>query len=85
MGQVAIALNIIPSSPEVNLETVKMEISKKMKVQDAKIEPIGFGISRLRVLIIAPDSGSGDTDKIENEIRTVKGVENVEVESVTLI
>ena len=85
MGQVAIALNITPSSPEVNLENVKLEISKKMKVQDSKIEPIGFGISRLRILIIAPDAGGSDTDKIENEIHAVKGVENVEVESVTLI
>ncbi len=85
MGQVAIALNITPSSPEVNLENVKEEISKKMKVQDSKIEPIGFGISRLRLLIIAPDSAESDTDKIENEIRKVNGVENVEVESVTLI
>ncbi|HLE07977.1 MAG TPA: elongation factor 1-beta [archaeon] len=85
MGQVAIALNITPSSPEVNLENVKEEISKKMKVQDSKIEPIGFGISRLRLLIIAPDAGGSDTDKIENEIKSVKGVENVEVESVTLI
>ena len=85
MGQVAIALNIIPSSPEVNLEDVKEEIEKKMKVQDSKIEPIGFGISRLRLLIIAPDAGGSDTDKIENEIRSVAGVENVEVESVTLI
>ena len=85
MGQVAIALNIIPSSPEVSLENVKEEIEKKMKVQDSKIEPIGFGISRLRLLIIAPDAGGSDTDKIENEIRSVAGVENVEVESVTLI
>lgn len=83
MGQVAIALSVIPSSPEVNLEKVKEEISKKVKIQDAKIEPIGFGISRLRILVITPDSGG--TDKIENEIRSVDGVENVEVESVTLI
>ncbi len=85
MGQVAIALKITQSSPEVSLEKVREEISKKMKVQDSKIEPIGFGISRLRLMIIAPDAGGSDTDKIENEIRSVAGVENVEVESVTLI
>lgn len=85
MGQVAIALNIIPSSPEVNLENVRDEIGKKLKIQDSKIEPIGFGISRLRLMVIAPDAGGSDTDKIENEIKAVKGVENVEIESVTLI
>ena len=85
MGQVAIALNITPSSPEVKLENVRNEIGKNLKIQDSKIEPIGFGISRLRLLIIAPDAGGSDTDKIENEIRKVNGVENVEIESVTLI
>ncbi len=85
MGQVAIALNITPSSPEVNLEAVKEEIGKKLKIQDSIFVTFGVGISSLWLLIIAPDAGGSDTDKIENEIKSVEGVENVEVESVTLI
>ncbi len=82
MGNVAIALKIMPSSPEVDLETVKKAISKKLKIQDAKTEDVAFGLKALKVLIIAPDAG---TEKIEESIRKIKGVGEVEVESTTLI
>ncbi|MEM5872421.1 MAG: elongation factor 1-beta [Candidatus Aenigmatarchaeota archaeon] len=82
MGNVAITLKILPESPEIDLERLKQDISKKIKVQDVKVEPIAFGLKALKILVIAPDEGS---DKIESEIKSIKGVSEVEVESVTLI
>lgn len=83
MGNVAIALKVMPSSIEEDLEKIKSSISKKMKIQDAKIEELAFGLKALKILIIAPDSSG--TEKIENEIKSIKGVEDVEVEYTTLI
>ncbi len=83
MGAVAVSLKVMPADANVNLENVKSEISKKMKLNDAKIEPIAFGLKQLRILIVIPDAGG--TDKIEAEIRKIKGVGDVEVESVTLV
>lgn len=82
MGNVAVALKIMPESPETDLEKVKAEISKKIKIQDAKIEPIAFGLNMLRILVIVPDKETGE---LENKIREVKGVSDIETESATLV
>jgi elongation factor 1-beta len=82
MGNVAVALKIMPESPEIDLEKVKAEISKKIKIQDAKIEPIAFGLNMLRILVIVPDKETGE---LENKIREVKGVSDIETESATLV
>jgi len=82
MGNVAVALKIMPESPETDIEKIKTEISKKIKVQDSKIEPIAFGLNSLKILVIVPDK---ETEDLENKLRAIKGVSDVEVESSTLI
>lgn len=83
MGNVAVTIKIMPASPDVDIEKIKSAISKKMKVQDAKIEPLAFGLKQLRILVVVPDTGG--TDKLENQIKRIEGVGEVEVESVTLV
>jgi elongation factor 1-beta len=82
MGMVALELKIMPESPEVDLEKLKVEISKKIKIQDSKIEPIAFGLKALKILVVIPDKETGD---IETKIKEIKGVSEVEAESATLI
>ena len=83
MGNVAVTIKIMPASPQVDLEKVRTAIAKRLKVQDSKIEPLAFGLKLLRILIVVPDSGG--TDKLEKEIKSVEGVGEIEVESVTLV
>lgn len=83
LGNVAISIKIMPDSPHVDLEKIKNDINKKLKIQDSKIEPIAFGLKALKILIVMPDKGG--TEQIENEIRKIKGVAEVEIESVTLV
>ena len=82
MGMVAVEFKIMPESPETDLEKIKLEISKKIKIQDSKIEPIAFGLKSLRILVIVPDKETGD---IEGKIREIKGVSDVEAGSATLL
>ena len=82
MGNVAVTFKILPASPGADLEKMKKEIGKKMEIRDSKIEPLAFGLNALRILIVVPDKELGD---IENKIRSVEGVSEVEVESSTLI
>jgi len=82
MGNVIVELKIMPESTEIDLEKIKVEISKKMKIQDSKIEPIAFGLKALRIIVIVPDKETGD---IESKIKEVKGISDVETESVTLV
>ncbi len=81
MGMVGMSLKIMPESAETDLESVKAEIAKKIKVQDARIEPIAFGLKALKILVIVPDG----QQNVEEEIRKIKGVGEVEVESTTLL
>lgn len=82
MGMVALELKIMPETPDVDLEKIKAEISKRIKIQDSKIEPIAFGLKSLKILVVVPDKETGD---IESKIKEVKGVSDVETESITLV
>lgn len=82
MGKVATTFKIMPESPDVDLENLKEEIGKSIKIQDYKIEPIAFGLKALKIMLITSDSG---TEEIENIIKKTKGVGEVEIESSTLI
>jgi len=81
MGMVGMNLRIMPASADTDLKKVKNEIAKKIKVQDAKIEPIAFGLKVLKILVIVPDG----QQNIEEEVRKIKGIGEVEVESTTLL
>jgi elongation factor 1-beta len=81
MGMVGMSLRIMPASAETDLEKVKSEIAKKIKVHDSKIEPIAFGLKALRILVVVPDG----QQNVEEEIKKIKGVGEVEIESTTLL
>ncbi len=85
MGNVGISIKVMPKTPEVDLNKVLENIKKKLNVQDSRIEPLAFGLKCLKLLIVVPDKTGANTDKMEAEIAAVDGVENVEVENVTLI
>ncbi len=77
----------MPESVEVNLEQIKAELKKMPiigQIKDMKEEPVAFGLKALKVLTILPDEG-GLTDKIEEAVRKVKGVQSAETIGVTLI
>ena len=82
MGNVAVSLKVMPESPDIDLEKIKEDISKKIEVKDSKIEPIAFGLNVLKILIVVPDE---EIENIKNEIKSVNGVSEVEIESSTLI
>ena len=82
MGDVAISLKIMPESPDTDLEKIKEEIAKKIEIKDSKVEPLAFGLNALKILIIIPDKGS---ESLINEIKSVNGVSEIEVESSTLL
>ncbi|MCD6476734.1 MAG: elongation factor 1-beta [Candidatus Aenigmarchaeota archaeon] len=84
MGDVGIEIKIMASSPEIDLEQIKNKISEKLNVQDYRIEPLAFGLKALIVLIVVPDK-SGKMDEIENTIKSIEGVESVEILNTSLI
>ena len=87
MGTVAVTLKVMPSSPDVNLEKIKKEVKNSLgseaKLEQINEKPVAFGLKCLEVLITMPDTGG--TDKIEEKLSSIEGVESVSTENVTLI
>ena len=89
MGLVAVTLRIMPDGPEINLNRIKKEVERiigshdNVELKNAAIKPIGFGLSALEILMVMPDAGG--SDKIEEELAGIEGVESVEAGDITLL
>lgn len=89
MGLVAITFRVMPENPDVNLDKIKKEVERiisshdNVELKNAVVKPIGFGLSALEILLVMPDSGG--TDKIEEELSEIEGVESVEAGDITLL
>lgn len=85
MGDVAVILKIMPESPEVDLAKLQADIKAKVAgIQDIKIEPIGFGLSAVKVAMVTSDD-AGAEDKIIGNFAGIAGIESTEIESLTLL
>ena len=84
MGSVAVIMRVMPESPEVNLEQLKAALKEKLPgIQDIKEEPIGFGLKSIKFIAIVNDAG-GETDRFEQTLGVIPGVERAEILEVTL-
>jgi len=67
-----------------SIAQVKKGIEKLVKVQKFWEEDVGFGIKVLKANLLMNDS-KGGMDKLEANMRKVKGVSELEVETVTRV
>ena len=87
MAQVVVSLRIMPNDTSVDLH--KLESKAKEEIVDfcdskefrASIEPIAFGLKALNILFVMEES-KGSTEKLEQKIKEIEGVESVEVTDV---
>ncbi|MGA3020348.1 MAG: hypothetical protein ABSD68_00140 [Candidatus Micrarchaeales archaeon] len=80
MGDVAVLFRIYTA--EGGIDKVKAEVVK-LKPRGLQIEDVAFGIKTIKVLFIHPDSHG--SSEIEDEIRKIPGVNEVEVLEETLV
>ena len=84
MGDVAIIFKLMPESPEIDLEAMQAQIREKIpETKDMQKEPIGFGLSALKVLVVVPD-GAGNQERVEDVLNNLEGIASVEIVSNTL-
>ena len=87
MAKVVVTLKVMPKGTEVNLDDLKEKVEKEIRDfndnQDVKIEeePIGFGLSALKFLFVM-DEDKGSIDPLENKLKEIEGIGNVEVTDV---
>lgn len=78
MGEVIVSFKIMPESIETNLEKLEEKIKKEISPQKIEKEPIAFGLFALKVTKLIPEE-SGELEKVENRIKSLEGVGEVEV------
>ncbi|MFA5357417.1 MAG: hypothetical protein WC308_00645 [archaeon] len=85
MGNALVIFKIF-TDPE-NMDSVEQELRKITAgaFKDLKREPVGFGIEVIRVGYMVPDKVDGVMEKLETAVRAVKGINEVEVDGVTLL
>lgn len=87
MTNVIVTLKIMPESPEIDLSKVQEVALKHIKEfageGDTKVseEPIAFGLKSLNIIFIM-DESLGSPDALEENIKTISGVQSVEVTDV---
>ncbi|WP_319378913.1 elongation factor 1-beta [uncultured Methanocorpusculum sp.] len=81
MGEVVVILKIMLESPDVDLEKLQADIRAKVSgIEDMKVEPIGFGLSAIKIAMITEDD-EGAGDKIEGLFSQIPGIDRTEIES----
>ena len=83
MAQVVVTIKIMPTSPEADLENIENEAKAKIKdfsdsdENKTEQEPIAFGLTALKIIFVM-DEDKGSTDSLEEQIKTISGVNSVE-------
>ena len=82
MAEVIVTFKVMPTGVDVDLDALEVKIKELVKADRIKREPIAFGIVALNVVKIIPDAG-GEVDAIEQKLRKLEEVSEVEVTDLT--
>lgn len=89
MAKAIITFKLMPESPDVDLEAIKikaLEIAEEAGAigqMQAKIEPIAFGLKAVLILAMYEVEGS-DFDAIAERMGQIEGVQSAEVAKMDL-
>ncbi|MBU0758184.1 MAG: elongation factor 1-beta [Nanoarchaeota archaeon] len=87
MADVVITMRIMPSSVDVDLESLttaaknKIEAFAGMNNMKTEIKPVAFGLKAIEIMFVSPEA-NGSTETLEAEIAAMEGAESVEVTDV---
>jgi len=90
LAKVVVFLRVLPIDVNVDIESLKDKIQDAISklgggflLQSYKIEPIAFGLKALKLTVLIPEETEGGTYSLEEAIKSVEGVSEVEVEFVS--
>ncbi|MCE4609540.1 MAG: elongation factor 1-beta [Desulfurococcales archaeon] len=86
MARVAVIMKVLPNDvsiqPQELLERIKKALPEDYQIMGSGEEPIAFGLKALKIIIAIPEETEGGTEKLEEFLKQVEGVEEVEIETV---
>jgi len=86
MGDALVIFKIYPEGID-EIEQVEKGVKAITEgdVKEVRREPIAFGLELIKAGIAIPDKEEGRMQKLEDAVRAIPGVKEVEVEGITLI
>ena len=82
MAQILLIVKILPTGIEIDLskliDTIKGTLSSDIQIRNYEKEPLAFGLYYLKVEFVLGDK-EGQMDLLENTVRSVDGVSQIEV------
>jgi elongation factor 1-beta len=84
MAKAIVTLKIMPENPEQDLDAMQAACEEKIKsfVGDTERrfarEPVAFGLYAIKATFVY-DEAKGDLEPLEEMLKTIRGVQNVEV------
>ena len=82
MAQLLLIVKILPTGTEIDLskliDAIKGALSSEIQIRNYEKEPLAFGLYYLKVEFILDDK-EGQMDLLENTVRSVDGVSEIEV------
>ncbi len=86
MVRLVVRIKILPAEAESNLESViesiKKSVPRGMEIKSSSMEPIAFGLKAI-VGDFLLDDAEGQMDKLEESIKSVQGVGEIEVMNIS--
>jgi elongation factor 1-beta len=86
MARLVARIRILPADAESNpdevVELLKTSMPQGMELKNSSIEPIAFGLKAILGDFLLDDS-EGQMDKLEESIKSVEGVGEIEVTNIS--
>jgi elongation factor 1-beta len=86
MARLVVRIRIFPAEAESNLEEVveliKKSVPEGMEMKSSSMEPIAFGLKAI-IGDFLLDDAEGQMDKLEESIKRVQGVGEIEVMNIS--
>lgn len=84
VAKLLVVLKILPTDINIDLNNLVSKIRESLpegyELMKHDVLPIAFGLNALRLYVLMPEEEEGGTEKLEETIKKVEGVSEVEVE-----
>jgi len=73
-----IVFRILPADSSTDLSKIEAAAKGLVDVKRSEQEPLAFGLKSLKLTVFIMD-GEGESDRVEEKIRSIEGVGEIEV------
>lgn len=88
MAEVAITFSVLPEDSDYDMKAIENSVRKvldgKCRISNLEEKEIAFGLKKLNLEVVVKDD-EGEQDRIEELLRSVDGVGQVDAEDMSLV